>query len=416
MSDRSSKTETPPDASKPQMRDEDQATIGPKLGAVGRRTFLGGAGALAASMPFAGAPEALAKPAAEDDGVLMIKKQGSFFVGGRRVQAPGTLDPYTTNANASDDGQIYYYDRLYAQFQIPPDARRYPLVLIHGGGGTGRVWETTPDGRQGFQSIFLRRGYGVYIVDFPRRGRASLPSFNGPFGELAGVPIVANRTNRSGAQLAFVRWRLGLEYPKFFPNSKFPKSSEALEQFFSHLVPTVDDPVVVVDGLVALVEKIGPCIVVTHSQSVPFGWQMAIRSSNVKGIIAFEGGSYFPDGEQPVAIPTYAGTASTPGTSIPKGDFKKLTKIPIRMFYGDGISKPSPFPGVDSMRLNLHYSKEMAKTVNRYKGDMSVVHLPKIGIEGNTHFVYSDTNNVKIADLMSEYFQEMGLDIGSGSA
>ena len=74
-------------------------------------------------------------------------------------------------------------------------------MLVHGGGGTGRVWETTPDGREGYQTIFLRRGFAVYIVDFPRRGRAGFPSFNGPFGELDGASVVANKTNRAGVNM-----------------------------------------------------------------------------------------------------------------------------------------------------------------------------------------------------------------------
>jgi pimeloyl-ACP methyl ester carboxylesterase len=345
---------------------------------------------------------------------FMVAKQGSFFVGGVRVLAPGVLDPLTANASASDDGQIYHYDHLYAEFQIPPDARRLPIVLIHGGGGTGKVWDLTPDGREGYKTIFLRRGFGVYVVDFPRRGRAGYPSFNGPFGVFAGTPLVANRTNRSGYQLAFVRWRLGLEYLKYFPNSKFPQTPGALDEFFSHLVPTVDNTAVVVDGLVALMDKIGPAIIVTHSQSVPLGWATAIRSPNVKGIVAYEGASYFATGELPPNVPRYDGTPSVQGTEVPLADFLKLTKIPIRIFYGDGISQPSKFPGVDGMRLNLHYSADMAAAVNRHGGDMSLIHYTDLGIYGNTHFSFSDLNNVQIADLMSQFLHDKGLDKRGG--
>ena len=349
-------------------------------------------------------------------GSIVIAKQGSFFVGGVKVQAPGILDPFTANASASDDGQIYHYDHLYAQYQIPPNARRYPLVLIHGGGGTGRVWETTPDGREGYQTIFLRRGWAVYIVDFPRRGRAGYPSFNGPFGTLAGTPVVTDRTNRSGDQLAFVRWRLGLEYPVFFPNSQFPRSMEALDQFFSHLVPTVDNTAVIIDGLVALVDKIGPAIVVTHSQSVTFGWQMAIRSPNVKGIVAYEGAtaSLFPPGEAPPPIPLYDGSPSAPRPEIPLADFLKLTKIPIQIVWADGISAPSPFPGVDNVRVGMYNAGKMVDAINRHGGNASMLSLPAIGIHGNTHFMYSDMNNVQIADLMSQFLHEKGLDKRKG--
>src|SRR3954471_3542960 len=175
----------------------------------------------------------------QSEKTISIAEQGSFFVAGRKVQAPGTYDP-TKSPAGTDEGQTFWIDQMYVQYQIPVNARKYPLILVHGGSGTGRVWETTPDGREGYQTLMLRRGFSVYVVDFPRRGRAGYPSFNGPFGTLAGTPIVANRTSRSGDQLGFVRWRLGLDYPNFFANSQFPKSMEALDQFFSHLVPTVD--------------------------------------------------------------------------------------------------------------------------------------------------------------------------------
>ncbi|WP_168226758.1 hypothetical protein [Rhodoferax sediminis] len=81
------------------------------------------------------------------------------------------------------------------QYQIPVNACKLPLVLGHGGGGTGRVWETTPDGCEGYQTIFLRRGFPVYIVDSPRGGRSGFPSFDGEFGKLDDwQQLVPNRT------------------------------------------------------------------------------------------------------------------------------------------------------------------------------------------------------------------------------
>jgi hypothetical protein len=38
------------------------------------------------------------------------------------------------------------------------------------------------------------------------------------------------------------------------------------------------------------------------------------------------------------------------------------------------------------------------------------LHLPDIDVHGNTHFPFSDLNNVQIADLLSEYLHEKGLD------
>jgi len=69
---------------------------------------------------------------------IEIAEQGSFFVGGRTVQAPGVYDP-TKSAAGTDEGQIFWVDQMYVQYQVPVNARKYPLVLVHGGSGTGRV-------------------------------------------------------------------------------------------------------------------------------------------------------------------------------------------------------------------------------------------------------------------------------------
>lgn len=54
--------------------------------------------------------------------------------------------------------------------------------------------------------------------------------------------------------------------------------------------------------------------------------------------------------------------------------------------------------------------KKFAELVNKYGGDATVIHLPEIGIKGNTHFMFSDLNNVEIADLLSNWLAEKGLD------
>lgn len=188
-------------------------------------------------------------------GKLTIEQQGSFFVGGRKVQAPGSYDP-TLSPAGSDGGQAFWVDQMYVQYQIPANARKLPLILVHGGSGTGRVWETTPDGREGYQTLMLRRGYPVYIVHFPRRGRAGYPSFNGPFGTLAGTPIVANRTGQAGLQYAWSRWRLGPQYPEVFPVQQFPM--QAVDSFMQHLVPTVSDDPQIITGARHIARKDRP--------------------------------------------------------------------------------------------------------------------------------------------------------------
>jgi len=117
----------------------------------------------------------------------------------------------------------------------------------------------------------------------------------------------------------------------------------------------------------------------------------------------------FPEGEVPEPV-DYVGGALA-GRAVPMEDFKRITKIPIIIYYGDYIpEQPSESPGQDQWRAAYTMAKRWTKVVNKYGGDVILVHLPEIGIEGNTHFIMSDLNNLQIADLMSEWLNEKKLD------
>ena len=339
---------------------------------------------------------------------IMLAAQGSFFVAGRQVKGPGVYDPTKSTSN-TNEGNTFWVDQMYVQYQIPVNARKYPLVLVHGGGGTGRVWETTPDGREGYQTLFVRRGFPVYIVDFPRRGRAGFPGFNGPFGALDGTQVVPNRTNRAGVEYAWVRWRLGPKYPDVFPVQQFP--IKALDSFVQHLVPTVsDDPGIISGALIALLEKIGPAILVTHSQSGLFGWIAGARSPNVKGIVSYEPGFVFPQGQVPAPIPLFKG-AMPAGTALTPAEFANLARIPIQVVYGDNIPQ-SPIPDLvaDGRRAQVVASRLFAAEITKHGGNARILHLPDVGLRGNSHFMFSDLNNVDVANQLSEFLSTQGLD------
>lgn len=342
-------------------------------------------------------------------GPITIAQQGSFFVGGKKVQGVGSYDPTQGTAN-TDPGQTYWIDQMYVQFQIPENARKYPLILVHGGSGTGRVWETTPDGREGFQTLMLRRGFPVYIVDFPRRGRAGYPSFNSTFGNLAGNQVVPNRTTQAGMQWAWSRWRLGPKFPDVFPVQQFPMN--AVDSFLQHLVPTVSDNAdIISDALVKLLDKIGPAVVVTHSQSGLFGWLAGARSPNVKGIVAYEPGFVFKQGEVPPAIPMFKGSQPS-GTPVTPTEFAKLASIPLQVVYGDNIPKqPIPDLVADGRRAQVVTSVMFVDALNKQGGQASVLHLPDAGLFGNSHFMFSDLNNVQVADQLSKFLTAKGLDV-----
>ena len=341
---------------------------------------------------------------------LVIARQGSFSVGGRLLQGASVIDG-SASMDRMNQGRSTWVDQMYVQYQIPLDPRIYPLLLVHGGAGTGRVWESTPDGREGYQTIFLRRGYSVYIVDFPRRGRAGLPSFSGAFGNLEGEQIVPNRTEKHGIEYAWAIWRIGPKYPDVFPGQQFPTDRASIDQFFQSLVPTVsDDETVITDALVALLDKIGPMILVTHSQSGRMGWLTAMRRPNlVKAIVSYEPTYLFSDGALPEPIPLFKGTYRG-GTTVSEADFERLVRVPVQVVYGDNIpSGPSGLPA-EIRRAQMVASGQFAKAINRRGGDAEVLHLPEAGLHGNSHFMFADQNNLAVADQLAQFLGRKGLD------
>ena len=186
---------------------------------------------------------------------------------------------------------------------------------------------------------------------------------------------------------------------------------KGLDQFMQHLVPTVsDDPEVISGALLKLLERIGPAIVVTHSQSGLFGWLAGARSPNVKGIVAYEPGFVFPRTEMPAPIPLYKGT-QVAGTAVTAQEFANLVKIPLQVVYGDNIP-PSPVPDLvaDGRRAQVVTSRLFAQTINSKGGDASVLRMPDVGQFGNSHFLFSDLNNITVADQLSKFLQAKGLD------
>jgi hypothetical protein len=149
----------------------------------------------------------------------------------------------------------------------------------------------------------------------------------------------------------------------------------------------------------------------THSASGPMGWVTATRADNVKAIVSYEPvGWLFPDNEVPAPVPTSGDPIV--GTPIAPALFQKLTHIPIQIVFGDNIpTVQSPHPGLDAWRGRLVMARRFVEVVNAHGGHAELLSLPAIGVRGNTHFAFSDLNNVKIADLLSEYLHKERLDL-----
>jgi pimeloyl-ACP methyl ester carboxylesterase len=330
---------------------------------------------------------------------LLIDEQGSFAVGGTIKTEAGH---FNVNDALNTQGQTFHGDHTYVFYQKPVKAHKYPLVFLHGAGQSKKTWETTADGREGFQNIFLRRKFSVYLIDQPRRGEAGKSM------------VEATIKPTADEQFWFTQFRIG-NYPNYFPNVQFPKDSIALEQFYRQMTPNTGafDATVITAAVSSLFDKINAGILVTHSQGGGPGWLTAIKNDRVKAVVAYEpySGFLFPEGELPPPIKSAGLFGELKGVTIPLSDFKKLTQIPIVIYYGDNIAKePTNVWNKDHWRSGLEMARLWAAAINKHGGNATVIHLPEIGIMGNTHFPFSDLNNLQVADELSKWLKQKGLD------
>jgi pimeloyl-ACP methyl ester carboxylesterase len=223
-------------------------------------------------MPYPLSPEALAARATPP---LKLKAQGSFWIGTRRVPGEGA-----TRASG----------QMFVQYLIPEALKcPWPLVLVHGGGGQGTDYLVTPDGRPGWASAFARMGYAVYVVDRPGHGRAPFdPAVLGAMGQSPPYEFIESM---------FSYPERGPSYPRAELHTQWPEARadglDVMDQVLSAMGPASADLAtshsIMQTAGVALLDAIGPSILVTHSAGGPFGWVVAdARPGLVKGIVAVE--------------------------------------------------------------------------------------------------------------------------------
>lgn len=166
------------------------------------------------------------------------------------------------------------------------------------------------------------------------------------------------------------------------------------------------------DAYAALFDKIGPAVFVTHSQGGPVGWQTLLKTKNIKGIVAYEpgGGIPFPEGQVPEEGRVLTLSNKTEGIEVPTNVFMEYTKVSIVVFYGDNLPDTDERPEIYEWTRRLHLMRRWAEMLNRLGGDVTVIHLPDVGLRGNTHFPMSDLNNADVARLMYDWLRDKRLD------
>jgi pimeloyl-ACP methyl ester carboxylesterase len=262
--------------------------------------------------------------------VLTLSCLESFYVGGEYRQISS---PYVGREET-------IVGAMYVQHISPAEITfNYPVVFIHGGIHTGVTWETTPDGREGWQTLFVRAGFDTYTIDQPWRGR-SAPDLRGimPGQERA---VEQSPVMIGGARLVERFHRGGNRFPaahsedylrQLWPDFAIPKTYGRDRRGYS-------DPGAVAP-IAELINRIGDVVLVTHSQGGHLGWEVAkAQPSRVKGIYAVE-----------------------PALTSPGLDDAEMPRVPVCLLWGDNL----PAEGQSLTRRDL--AQRSPSTISRKAG------------------------------------------------
>jgi pimeloyl-ACP methyl ester carboxylesterase len=372
-----------------------------------RRTLV--ASGLAAAAGLA-ATLALAPAMAGNDGKhrrdLVIEKQGYFFVGGK----------YDNPANPT-----YMVGQMYVEYQIPEDSDgKLPLILAHGGAHSGAGWQGTPDGRSGWADYFLRQGYPVYVIDQP--GRAKSPWVEVGYGPLPAVTTPQSAQDRWSAS---EKGNPATQWPQAFLHTRWPGGTgqhhdPIFDQYYAHLLPGISGQEEwTVKAMVALLDKIGPAIIVEHSQPGPAMWRIADqRPKLVKAMVGVEPsgppheqGRVYGPSEGPL---TYSPPITSPSQltivqqTVPDGPnlvlcrlqaeparkLPNLTKIPTLMLLAESS-------------YHAPYDHCTAKYLQQAGVPVDFVRLAEdLGIHGNGHLMLIEDNSDKLAGIVNKWLDK----------
>ncbi len=312
-------------------------------------------------------------------GLLVLSDEGSFFVGGES-KLSGSAD---VRAGAPVKGTVQSR-QMYVQYRIPAESNGMPIIMVHGANHTGVTFETTPDGREGWSTYFTRKGFPVYVVDQSGRGRSNFDPSSINEAKLSGkvdsMPAIAIATRES----AWMSYRLGPSFGVFWPTSRFPQ--QALDQYFSQSASMAETTLPgalenTTENLKLLLDKIGPAILLTHSQSGALGLAAAkARPDKMRALVSVEGD----------CIPMTAEDIARP-----------MKRFPMLSVWGDNTFG-FPSRNGDERRNGCSTS---IKALRDGGARADFVLLPEHGITGNSHMMMLETNNLQIADLIMEWLK-----------
>src|SRR3954463_8072090 len=219
---------------------------------------------------------------------LVLESQGSFFVGGETKSLAAPAGP----RGGFGTGDITI-NQMYVQYQIPQNGDRHiPVVMVHGCCLSSKTWETTPDGRMGWNEYFVRKERPVYLADQSSRARSGFdPSI---FNAVRGGTTPPNQLPNilaASHQTSWTLFRFGPAFGTPFPDEQFPV--EAADELYKQMIPdlnsTLPMPNPTLKNMAALAVKLKGAILMGHSESGFFPEQAALMDpSGIKGLISIE--------------------------------------------------------------------------------------------------------------------------------
>lgn len=330
---------------------------------------------------------------AQARGPLTTSAQGSFFVGGQD-KATDAL------SSAAPSPGTVTVDQMYVQYQVPlqrPGYASAPVIMIHGCCLTAKSFEETPDGRMGWNEYFLRRGHAVYLPDQVSRGRSGFDAT--VLNEIAlGLD---NKTAKDmpyiysiGHEGAYTAFRFGASVGVPYADEQFPV--DFVGEFYKQMVPDLNGflgspypptPNPTYANLSTLAGQVGGAVIVGHSESGFFPENAALVSTaGIRGMVSLEpGGSC---------------TTTNPATlALTPAQVATLATIPTLVIFGDHLTPTAFLPAYENC---LGY----AQAIKAAGGDITLIHLPDIGIHGNSHMMMLDRNNLQVADVILRWMGE----------
>jgi pimeloyl-ACP methyl ester carboxylesterase len=319
-------------------------------------------------------------------GPLVLSTIGSFFIGGETVyQTPVQLSsPFGTPL--AKGGSITK-NQMYVQYMEPQAQKGSPLILVHGATLSGKTFETTPDGRMGWEEYFVRRGHTVYVPD--QIGRARSGQDIAIYNDVrAGIikPDSLPNVFRLSNELGWGLFRFGNNGHSAFSDEKFP--IKAVEQFAKQSVPdyfwSLPTPNPNYKALADLAVRAKGAVLMGHSQAGSYPLDAAlINSAGLKGLVLIE--------------PGYCGDAS-----YSDSNYLKLAKLPILVVFGDHLNSNTGIAGF-SWKDTFKQCESFIKKINLKGGNAQMLHTLELGIHGNSHMIMQDQNNLEIADLILQW-------------